>query len=88
MSYKQNDILHAEKGPETARQHCFADSVWFSLLISGIIGAITFATFSGVLDADFVAWDDNWCIYDNPTIGGLSFENLRLIFAIEVVYHV
>jgi len=58
-----------------------AGSVLSPSFISIVIAAITFMTFAQVLRNDFVLWDDDWVIYENPTLGGLSLENLRLIFA-------
>lgn len=50
------------------------------LCMSVLIAAVTLVTFVRVLNADFVMWDDDWVIYNNPNLGGLSLENLRLIF--------
>ncbi len=50
------------------------------LFIPVVIAVITLTVFWRVLSADFVMWDDNLFIYENPTIGGLTIENLRLIF--------
>jgi hypothetical protein len=48
----------------------------FALIISLIVGAI----FSGVLNADFVMWDDNVIIYENPNIGRLSLTRIYWAF--------
>ncbi|PIQ99287.1 MAG: hypothetical protein COV66_11930 [Nitrospinae bacterium CG11_big_fil_rev_8_21_14_0_20_45_15] len=45
-------------------------------LTCGFIFLITFAVFSGALDNQFVLWDDNGFIYNNPFITSLSLENL------------
>ena len=37
-------------------------------------------TFVFILNADFVMWDDDRAIIDNPLVGGLSFERLPVIF--------
>jgi len=58
-----------------------AQFVLSPLFISTVIIIITFITFARVLSNDFVNWDDDWLIYNNRTLGGLSLENLRLIFA-------
>jgi tetratricopeptide (TPR) repeat protein len=50
------------------------------LVISLGIAIITSAVFIRVLSADFVMWDDDLFIYKNPTLGGLTSGNLRLIF--------
>lgn len=52
-------------------------SPWFTAVV---IAAVTFTVFIRTLGADFVMWDDDPFIYENPTIGGLTLENLRLIF--------
>ncbi|MGA2092262.1 MAG: tetratricopeptide repeat protein [Sedimentisphaerales bacterium] len=49
-------------------------------IIAIAIAVITSAVFIRVLSADFVMWDDDLFIYENPTLGGLTLENLRLIF--------
>ena len=48
--------------------------------VSVVIAIVTLVAFMRVLNADFVMWDDDWVIYNNPNLGGLSPENLRLIF--------
>jgi protein O-mannosyl-transferase len=45
-------------------------------LTCGFIFLVTFAVFSGAMDNDFVLWDDNRFVYDNPFITSLSLENL------------
>jgi len=45
-------------------------------LTCGFIFLVTFAVFSGALDNNFVLWDDNGFIYNNPFITSLSLENL------------
>ena len=35
---------------------------------------ITLAVFSTVLSADFVMWDDDWLIYLNPRMAGMSLQ--------------
>lgn len=52
-----------------------------NVFISGVIAVVTFAIFAQVLKNDFVMWDDDWLIYKNPTLGGISLKNLHLIFA-------
>lgn len=50
------------------------------IFLSIIVFLITIATFSEVLTADFVQWDDNIIIYMNPNIGKLSLERIRWAF--------
>ena len=48
-------------------------------------GAVCFVlpllTFFFILSADFVMWDDDRAIINNPLVGGLSFERLPVIFS-------
>ena len=50
------------------------------IFMSMVVGVITLVTFFRVLSADFVMWDDNISIYNNPKLGGISIERLRWIF--------
>ena len=52
-------------------------SPWFA---AGIVSAITLAIFWSVLSADFVMWDDDIAIYENPVVHGLSLERIGKIF--------
>ena len=45
-----------------------------------LITGITLIVFVRMLSADFVMWDDDWCIYNNPGLGGLNLESIRSIF--------
>jgi hypothetical protein len=45
-----------------------------------LIAALTLITFARVLTADFVMWDDDIVLYQNPNIGALSIERLKWIF--------
>lgn len=49
-------------------------------IISVAISLIVLAIFSGVLSADFVMWDDNVIIYENPNIGRLSLSRIYWAF--------
>src|ERR1017187_8389355 len=49
-------------------------------LVSLVLFCATFAVFSRVLVADFVQWDDDINIYNNPHIQGLTARNLHWIF--------
>ena len=51
-----------------------------TILVSLVLFGATFAVFNRVLVADFVQWDDDINIYDNPHIQGLNASNLRWIF--------
>lgn len=46
-----------------------------------MVALITFACFLPAVPADFVRWDDDVNIYENEHIQGLSWENLRWMFA-------
>src|SRR5437870_1707795 len=48
-------------------------------LVLALIG-ITLAVFGGVCGHEFVHFDDNVTIYDNPHIKGLTRENLHWMF--------
>lgn len=50
------------------------------LIFSVMISLAVLAIFSGVLTADFVMWDDNVIIYENPNIGRLSFARIYWAF--------
>ena len=50
-----------------------------AFLLLGIVLA-TAATFSGVLTADFVAWDDDLEVFANPHLTGLGVRSLRWMF--------
>jgi protein O-mannosyl-transferase len=45
------------------------------------VALVVFAVFSPVLLADFVAWDDDLALYQNPHLKGLNAETLRWMFA-------
>lgn len=45
-----------------------------------LIFILTVITFSACFAFDFVNWDDNFYIYDNPFINTLSIDNLKAIF--------
>jgi hypothetical protein len=48
-------------------------------LLFGLL-AITLAVFAGVCGHEFVHYDDNFNIYNNPHIKGLTWENIHWIF--------
>ena len=52
--------------------------VW---LISLVLFLATLAVFSRVLVADFVQWDDDISVYQNPHIQGLDWARLRWMFS-------
>ncbi|UCG59240.1 MAG: tetratricopeptide repeat protein [Phycisphaerales bacterium] len=58
----------------------FAAFVRSPVFISAVVATVTLVTFVRVLGADFVMWDDDIAIYQNPNLGGLSLERLRWIF--------
>ena len=55
-------------------------STHMTTFMAALVAVFTSLAFIRVLGADFVRWDDDWCIYENPTLGPLNLENLRLIF--------
>jgi protein O-mannosyl-transferase len=50
------------------------------IIFSVTISLIVLAIFSGVLSADFVMWDDNVIIYENPNLGKLSLARIYWAF--------
>ena len=52
--------------------------VWLTSLV---LFLATFAVFSRVLFADFVRWDDDISVYQNPHIQGLDWGRLRWMFS-------
>ena len=52
--------------------------VW---LISFVLFLLTFAVFSRVLLADFVLWDDDISVSQNPHIQGLDWARLHWMFS-------
>ena len=48
-----------------------------SPFISLMLFCVTFAVFSRVLVADFVQWDDDISVYQNPHMQGLDWGRLR-----------
>lgn len=50
------------------------------LLLFVAIALVVGGTFSTVLEADFLNWDDNQNIYDNPRVQELTAENIRWMF--------
>jgi tetratricopeptide (TPR) repeat protein len=52
--------------------------VWLSSLV---VFLATFAVFSRVLVADFVQWDDDISVYQNPHIQGLDWARLHWMFS-------
>ena len=50
-----------------------------------IVAIITFSVFARSLTADFLFWDDNWCIYNNQGLAGLSLKNLWSIIINKTV---
>jgi tetratricopeptide (TPR) repeat protein len=51
--------------------------IWLTSLV---LFLATFAVFSRALLADFVKWDDDISVYQNPHIQGLDWEHLRWMF--------
>lgn len=49
-------------------------------LASLVLCFVTLAVFSRVLTADFVQWDDDISVYQNPHVQGLDRERLRWMF--------
>jgi protein O-mannosyl-transferase len=58
--------------------HAHASSLQGRLLI-GLL-AVTLAVFAGVCGHEFVHWDDNLNIYDNPNVAALGWGNIQWMF--------
>ena len=52
-----------------------------AFLIAGAVAVVTLAVMSGALGADFVMWDDDVSIYQNPGLGGFSWARLLWVFS-------
>jgi protein O-mannosyl-transferase len=52
--------------------------VWF--LVAGII-LISFLVYSPIHKSDFINWDDNLYVKDNPDIQGMNMEHLKKVFS-------
>lgn len=49
------------------------------LILAGLV-ILTFVSFYPILDNEFINWDDDRYVYENPDIQGFSAENLDKIF--------
>lgn len=52
-----------------------------------VVVSATFAAFSGALNNDFVNWDDQGVIVDNPHIRGFTLDHLRWMFTAAFAGH-
>ena len=51
------------------------------IAVAALLAGVTLIVYAGVLDADFVMWDDDISIYKNPNLGALSWARLGWIFS-------
>lgn len=58
---------------------------WLPWLLGTALYLITFAVFHAVMSFDFVQWDDDLNIYQNPHIRGLTPDNLYWMFS-DIAY--
>lgn len=64
--------MTSEPAPTSSpRQH-----LWFA----AVVAALTFGCFWPAIAADFVLWDDDVNLFENPHIRGLTADNLRWMF--------
>jgi len=56
-----------------------------TLLYMGVLAIAVFVTFFPVLSHEFVNWDDDVNVYDNPNIDKLTAENVKKIFTSPVI---
>lgn len=71
-----------EKKLKNARTDKDKSNLKFWLFLSGVI-FITLIVFSPALKADFVNWDDDTYIAENPVIQDLTIDNLRVMFRMD-----
>ena len=57
-----------------------ADSSWIQWVIPLLLALAAFAVFSSALSNQFVAWDDDLMLVDNPNYRGLGWPQLRWMF--------
>jgi tetratricopeptide (TPR) repeat protein len=50
-----------------------------------VLGISSFVAFSPAFDADFVYWDDDVNVYENPNVQSLTAENVKKIFTEDVI---
>jgi tetratricopeptide (TPR) repeat protein len=79
MSFDQSNShsISALQSPWLIRLRILFFSPFF---VSLLVAIITLLTFSRVLSADFVKWDDDRMIYDNPNLDGFTPKRLKRIF--------
>ena len=51
-----------------------------NIIYLSIILIISFLAFSPALDNEFVKWDDDWYIQENPQMNNFSFSKIENIF--------
>lgn len=54
---------------------------WQTLAIAFVVAAIAFLTFSKTLGHDFLNWDDDVYVYQNPAIQSLTPRNIAWLFS-------
>jgi protein O-mannosyl-transferase len=55
------------------------------LLLAAALAVVVFITFFPVLGHEFVNWDDDVNVYENPNINSLNADNLQRIFTTPVI---
>jgi tetratricopeptide (TPR) repeat protein len=60
---------------------------WRSWLAPLLIVVVTLGAFSPALQNDFVNWDDDKILYDNPLYRGLGWDQLRWMFTTFLMGH-
>jgi len=55
------------------------------ILLLAIFSLVSLIALAPALDADFVYWDDDVNVYENPNIQSLSPENIQAIFTDDVI---
>ena len=74
--------MQAPAEPEPRRQ----EPRWLAPAICGALAVLTFAVFSPTLHHQFVNYDDDLYVYDNPVVArGLTWQGVAWAFGIHVV---
>ena len=74
--------------PDMARLRQVPQPPWWSCFILPVVVFVaTSVTFLPALDAEFVNWDDDKAIVNNPHIRGLTSENIRWMFTESKMGH-
>ena len=51
-----------------------------NIILCALLAALVMLAFSRTIDAEFLEWDDDHNVYQNPHLRELSAENLKWMF--------